>query len=75
MERGVKCCDIGFFLPLGGVASLENDIQFLSEYMSYQYDVIMKMPYSRRKRFIEDRYEIERKRANSTPVGKPRGRR
>lgn len=48
---------------------LEAEVFFLMELQGGDYDSIMSLPWSRRKRFIEKKQEVEKKRANSGNSG------
>ena len=48
-----------FFLPIGDVESLEDEVFFLMELQGETYDSAMRIPWSRRKRFVEKKSKIE----------------
>lgn len=51
-----------FFLPIGDVGALESEIFFLVEMQGQSYDSVMDIPYSRRKRFVEQKQQLEQRR-------------
>lgn len=65
-----------FFLPIGQIGALENDILFFIELFGIGYDSILKIPWSRRKRYIHQKEMLERKRAskNNTIRHRPKRR-
>ena len=71
------CVAAGFFLPIGNVEALESEVFFLMELWQTSYDGVMQIPYSRRKRLVEEKEQLERSRANKRKAAAkmPRGRR
>ena len=61
MEGRDGCESSLFFLPIGLIEVLEEEVYFLMETQSQSYEAVMDMPYSRRKRFAE-RKEISMRR-------------
>jgi len=51
-----------FFFPIGDLGALESDFYFLAEVFGPDYIGTMAMPWSRRKRIVEGKKEVERKR-------------
>jgi len=44
-----------FFLPIGSIKNLEQEVYILMQHMDQGYNSIMDMPYSRRQRIFEKR--------------------
>lgn len=59
MEGRVEPGTAEFFLPIGLVEALESEVFFLMELQGGTYDSVMAMPYSRRKRFVEQKQTLE----------------
>jgi hypothetical protein len=53
MGKGIGFLARKFFLPFGSLESLESEIYFLVNNMRQGYTDVMRMPYSRRKRFVD----------------------
>jgi len=53
----------GFFLPLGHVGVLESEVFYLEELQGGDYDSTMSLPWSRRKRFVEKKQQLEQRKA------------
>jgi transposase InsO family protein len=57
---------------------MEDDVFFLMERQEQTYVAVMDMPYSRRKRFVDKKYTMEKEaqnRQNKRPRAVPRRRR
>ncbi len=54
------------------MTSLEGDVLFLMELMSESYVGVMCIPYSRRKRIVEKKHQIETNRAANMKASKGR---
>lgn len=63
MESGYGRGSTRFFLPIGHIEILEEEVFFLMEQQSQSYEAVMSMPYSRRRRFADRKESLERKRA------------
>jgi len=64
----------GFFLPIGHVGALEEEVFFLEELQSVGYDSIMALPWSRRKRFVEKKNDLEKRKADQARQAANRAR-
>lgn len=53
MGNGIGFFARKFFLPFGSLDLLESELYFLMNHMSQTYTDVMRMPYSRRKRFVD----------------------
>ncbi len=53
-----------FFLPIGEISVLESDAFFLMELQGATYDSAMMIPYSRRRRYVDQKRELEQKRVD-----------
>ncbi len=51
-----------FFLPAGNIDGLENDLLYLVELWHIPVQDVMAIPYSRRKRMVESKDQLERRR-------------
>lgn len=51
-----------FFLPVGAVGVLEEEVFYLCEMLHLSYTDVMRIPWSRRKRLVESKLDLERKR-------------
>ena len=62
MERRDPGGNACFFLPIGSAETLEREVFYLMEMMKVGYDDVMAIPWSRRKRLVEKKDDLERKR-------------
>lgn len=67
----------GFFLPIGDVVGLENDLLYMVDQFHFTHLAVVEMPWSRRKRLITEHYELQalRNRNREEAARKARGRR
>jgi hypothetical protein len=54
-----------FFLPIGSAAALEEEVFCLAELHDEGYSDVMTIPWSRRKRLVERKMLLERKRESA----------
>ena len=74
MEGRSGCGAAGFFLPIGHIEVLESEVFFLEELQGGNYDSIMSLPWSRRKRFVEKKQDLERRKADQHKQAAARSR-
>jgi hypothetical protein len=65
VESGIESGAAQFFLPIGLVEHLEAEVFFLMELQGGTYDSVMAMPFSRRKRFVEQKQNLETSRRSN----------
>jgi len=53
-----------FLFPLGQIEALEDEVFFLMERQGQNYSAMMELPYSRRKRFSDRKYTLEKTASN-----------
>lgn len=74
MEGRIEFGTAEFFLPIGLVEHLESEVFFLMELQGGTYDSAMAIPYSRRKRFVEQKQKLETSRRSNEEQSATRAR-
>ena len=74
MEGRVEFGTAEFFLPIGLVEPLESEVFFLMELQGGMYCSVMSIPYSRRKRFVEQKQKLETSRRSNEEQSATRAR-
>jgi hypothetical protein len=59
VESFAGCDRPRFFLPIGDIVGLENDLLYMVDQFHYSHLAVVEMPWSRRKRLITEHYELQ----------------